>query len=354
MTKTLCDKGSKNWQEYWDVSKESLRKESVITNSRGLEPCHSEDSPCKLVAQERLASVIENYLDSFKANGLSQGTLKCYRIALNQFKGFCKSLELNRLDDLNEKHLTNFVLELKKSLKANTIRDKGLVVKNFLSYLTKEGLLSYDIGMSFPLVRQEKVLPKAIPTKEEYLKLINAIDTTVIQGFMDRVILELFYGTGMRMEELTALKTDSINLNRGEVHLCSSKTLKERIVPLPEIALNYLKAYLSHVRPKILNFSHSLSDLVFLSIRGTAIEDKKLNTRIKRYSSLAGIDKVLTSHSFRYAYATHLFENGADIRYISLLLGHKHLSMTARYILVSKKTLVDVLKKYHPRERGKR
>ena len=296
---------------------------------------------------------IEKYLDHLKALGMAHRTVKESYYPLNQFRSFCLGHEIHDINTVSEKDILEYAKDQLQSIKASTLSYKILLLKQFFGYLTKEKIISYDVSVNVRAPKAGKTLTRQIFTPADFVKLASVIDSTNIYGFMYRTIFELFYGTGIRMEELISLKLRDIDLPNGKVHLSSSKTLKERQLPLTEISIRYLDGYLHGVRPKILEFSGSSEDIVFLNLCGRSLNPRSINSRLKGYCEKASLDKVLTSHSFRFAYASHLYENKADIRHIYELLGHRSLSMTAKYIMLSKKALVEVLKKHHPRERGK-
>lgn len=296
---------------------------------------------------------IEGYILDLKARGLSKRTVEESIYPLKGFKDFCFRQNTYELSFVKTKDIVDFALEELKRIKSSSLIPKLITLKGFFSYLTDRKIIAYDVALSVRLPKPPKSLPREIPTQDEFIRLIEVIDTTTIHGFIYRTVIELFYGTGMRINELINLKLGDIDLVKGEIHLYGSKSLKDRILPLTEMALNYLDAYLKSVREKILDFAETQTETVFLNINGKNFDPRTINRKIKDYTKKAGIEKRLTSHSFRFAFATHLFENKADISYISTLLGHKSLSMTAKYILVSKKYLLETLKKHHPRERGR-
>jgi integrase/recombinase XerD len=296
--------------------------------------------------------LISMYLSVLKAKGMAERTVKESIYPLNQFKSYCENRGIDHPEYVKEKDILDYAQDQLKSIKASTLIYKILLLKQFFGYLTQQKIISYDVSVNIKAPKPAKPLPRQIPTPEEYVKLVGSIDTSTIYGFLYRTIIELLYGTGMRMEELVHLKLKDIDLSEGKVHLYQSKTLKDRVVPITEIASRYLKAYFLEVRPKILSFSEvtEVDDIVFVNIWGNDLDPRRINSKIKEYCKKAGLDKALTSHCFRFAYASHLYENKADIRYICELLGHRSLSMTAKYIIISKKALVDVVKKHHPRE----
>lgn len=292
-----------------------------------------------------------HHLQHLKYQGHSKSTLKNHRITYDGVYEYCTRKGIDHPKSITLKNLNELMFEMVKVNKVSTVKMKMLQIKRLFGYWAKKGVVKYDVTVDLDMPRVEKTLTKDVPTKEEYQMLVDNIDCHYILNFMYRVIIELLYGTGMRIEELIHLKVSDIDVENRKIHLSQSKTLKERVIPLPESSTCYLKAYIDDVRPKILAFKNAVSDLIFVNMRGSKLIEGEINDKIRYFCKESGLSKSLTSHSFRYAYASHLFENNCDIRYISELLGHKHLSTTSQYIIISKKSLVDVLKEYHPREK---
>ncbi|MFT5722350.1 MAG: integrase/recombinase XerD, partial [Motiliproteus sp.] len=165
-------------------------------------------------------------------------------------------------------------------------------------------------------------------------------------GFRDRVMLELLYGCGLRVSELISLQVSMVNMRQGVVRV-TGKGNKERLVPLGEIGLEWLGRYLRQGRSLLLKQADS--EVLFPSRRGTQMTRQTFWYRIKRYARQAGIDKPLSPHTLRHAFATHLLNHGADLRVVQLLLGHADLSTTQIYTHVAQQRLQSLHQQHHPR-----
>ena len=169
---------------------------------------------------------------------------------------------------------------------------------------------------------------------------------TAPEGFRDRVMLELLYATGLRVSELVGLTVPALNLRRGTVQVIG-KGGKERLVPVGEVALGWVRRYLAEARPALLG--HRSSDALFPSNRGTAMTRQTFWHAIKRYAAAAGIARSISPHTLRHAFATHLVDHGADLRAVQLMLGHADLSTTQIYTHVARQRLQELHAEHHPR-----
>lgn len=296
---------------------------------------------------------IESYLLHLKALGMAERTYRESVYPLYQFKRYCHTLGIDVLTCVTEKNIVGYSKVQLDRIKASTLITKLLTLKGFFKYLAKQRVISHDVSLNIRVPKVGKSLPRDVLSPVQFVKLVGVIDTSCIHGFLYRAIIELLYGTGIRISELISLKLRDIDIEDGKVHISSSKTLKDRILPLTESSLLYLDSYLRYVRPNIVSFTNSMSNVAFLNIKGHKVNPRSVNSKLKCYTVLSGIEKDVKCHTFRYAFASHLYENSCDIRYINELLGHRSLSMTAKYIQVSKKALVEIVKRHHPREKGR-
>jgi integrase/recombinase XerD len=193
----------------------------------------------------------------------------------------------------------------------------------------------------------ERTLPKVL-SLEEVEALLEAPKTNTPIGVRDKAMLELLYATGMRVSELVNLNLSDVHLTMGFVR-CYGKGKKERIVPVGSMALNALKVYLETARPKLINPKKRTNDALFLNHHGERLTRQGFWKILKKLAKEANIEKELTPHTLRHSFATHLLENGADLRAVQELLGHADISTTQIYTHVTKTRLKDVYKQYHPR-----
>jgi integrase/recombinase XerD len=181
-------------------------------------------------------------------------------------------------------------------------------------------------------------------SEQEVDELLQAPDTADALGLRDRAMLELLYACGLRVSELVGLATDQVNLTQGVVRLMG-KGGKERLVPLGEEAVDWLQRYLIESRPQLADAAHHL----FVSRRGQGMTRQTFWHRLRQHAVKAGINKHLSPHTLRHAFATHLLNHGADLRVVQMLLGHSDLSTTQIYTHVARERLKDLHAQHHPR-----
>ena len=220
--------------------------------------------------------------------------------------------------------------------------------RRFYRWLVRENRRKDDPTRLLDSPRLGRGLPKTMTTLDVE-HLLAAPDATAM-GLRDRAMLELMYASGLRVSELVGLPLPRLNLNRGVV-LILGKGGRERLVPMGELAAQALALYLEQARPS-LAAGASASDAVFLSNRGAAMTRQNFWHRIKQHAQQAGLRSSLSPHTLRHAFATHLLENGADLRVVQSLLGHADLSTTQIYTHVAKARLKALHAAHHPREKG--
>ncbi|HTY12669.1 MAG TPA: tyrosine recombinase XerC, partial [Candidatus Omnitrophota bacterium] len=284
---------------------------------------------------------VDQFIDSLRTErNFSRYTLINYRIDLLQLLDFLKERELPLL--LLDRHAAReFLYSLeKKKYGRRSLARKISAVRSFFKYLLREKKAK---GNPFALISTPK-LQKKLPNflyLEEMEKLLAAPDTRTLPGKRDRALLELLYGSGIRVSEATKLNLSDLDLNGGEVRVFG-KGRKERIVLIGKYAISSLKDYLS-ARGKQENRA------LFLNRRGGRFTQRSVERLIKVYSKKAGIEKPLTPHTLRHTFATHLLSSGADLRTVQELLGHSSLQTTQVYTHVTKEKLKSVYDLAHPR-----
>ena len=278
--------------------------------------------------------------------GLSRATLTGYRRDLN---GFARWLDRN-LVAATEADVHQYLADrLGLHCSPRTIARFMSAARGFYRHAVETGAISIDptANISRPLLGRP--LPGSL-AEDEIERLLEApcSDDPVAApgGFRDRVMLEVLYATGLRVSELVGLTLTAVNMRRGTVQVVG-KGGKERLVPVGEVALDWLDRYLVQARPGIL--SGRPSDALFPSNRGTAMTRQTFWHAIKRYALLAGIDRSISPHTLRHAFATHLVDHGADLRAVQLMLGHADLSTTQIYTHVARQRLRNLHAEHHPR-----
>lgn len=290
-------------------------------------------------------SLVEQFLDAmWMERGLSENTLSSYRIDLNKF---CDWLEQMSLVDVTATGLQDyqhwlFEQDYKQSSRARMLS----ALRRFFQYLYREKIREDDPTAMLISPKLPKRLPKNL-SEEQVDQLLNAPDEQDTLELRDKAMLELLYATGLRVTELVSLTMENVSLRQGVVRVIG-KGGKERLVPMGEIAVDFLQQYLDQSRPILMG--ERTSDVFFLSRRGRMMTRQTFWHRIKYYAALANIDSdLLSPHVLRHAFATHLLNHGADLRVVQMLLGHSDLSTTQIYTHVASERLKQLHQEHHPR-----
>ena len=292
-------------------------------------------------------SGFENFKNYLKLErGLSDNSIKSYDYDLILFKKF---LITNKINDtpLNCKPETikNYLYKSFSDKKSISQARSISAIKSFFNYLIFEGYIKDSPISNIESPKQEKKLPKVL-TEEEIKKLINSIDLNHDFGQRNKTIIEILYGTGIRVSELINLKLSNIFFKENIIKVIG-KGNKERFVPLGEIASNELKIYINNRNR--LKIDSKSSDILFLNRYGRGLTRSMIFKIISDASKRVGLDKKISPHTLRHSFATHLIKNGADLRTIQLILGHESITTTEIYTHLDTLHLEEVLKKYHPR-----
>lgn len=279
--------------------------------------------------------------------GLSANTRQAYE---RDLRLFCRSMGLKDSDGLvniGRSRITDYMSQLKnKRLAAATIARKLAAIKSFYRFMTAEGYMDSNPAEVVEAGTKGIRLPRVL-SEDEVERLLAQPDITTAEGFRDRTMLEVLYATGMRVSELIGLTLERVNLNMKYI-IAFGKGSKERIVPLGSLAAGFLEKYLDEVRPK-LTHEDRVTDIVFLAFGGHELTRQRFWQIIRTYGRAAGINKKLTPHILRHSFATHLLDNGADLRSVQELLGHSDISTTQIYTHLTNKRLRDIYAKAHPR-----
>lgn len=264
--------------------------------------------------------------------------------------------EVSQVEGITAEHISAYHAYLQYTklksggyLSTATVRVRLGAVKTFFKVMCDEKLLPHDVTEGLVLPKRRSSLPRHVPSEREMKTLLDSIDPGGPIAVRDRTLLELLYATGMRSEEVRTAALDQLDLTEKTL-LISGKGAKDRVAPLGEWVMPYLREYLQVARPKLLN-PREPSPLLFVSKTGRMITSANLGDLIRKYARRAGITNRITPHSFRHACATHLLRAGADIRYVQELLGHADLSSTQIYTKIDISFLKRAHRKYHPRER---
>ena len=279
--------------------------------------------------------------------GLSANTRQAYE---RDLRLFCKTLGFKNSDALvnvNREQITGYMTQLKeKGLAAATIARKLAAIKAFYRFMTAEGYMDANPAEVVEAGTKGIKLPRVL-SEDEVVRLLNQPDITTTEGFRDRTMLEVLYATGMRVSELINLTLERVDLNMKYI-IAFGKGSKERIVPLGSVAAEFLQHYLEKVRPKLTHAGRN-TNIVFLAFGGHELTRQRFWQIIRAYGRKANINKALTPHILRHSFATHLLDNGADLRSVQELLGHSDISTTQIYTHLTNKRLRDIYEKAHPR-----
>lgn len=279
--------------------------------------------------------------------GLSANTRQAYE---RDLRLFCKTLGFKNSDALvnvSREQITGYMTQLKeKGLAAATIARKLAAIKAFYRFMTAEGYMDANPAEVVEAGTKGIKLPRVL-SEDEVVRLLNQPDITTAEGFRDRTMLEVLYATGMRVSELINLTLERVDLNMKYI-IAFGKGSKERIVPLGSFAAEFLQQYLEKVRPKLTHEDRN-TNIVFLAFGGHELTRQRFWQIIRAYGRKANINKALTPHILRHSFATHLLDNGADLRSVQELLGHSDISTTQIYTHLTNKRLRDIYAKAHPR-----
>ena len=215
----------------------------------------------------------------------------------------------------------------------------------FFRQQLRDGAIKEDPTLDISMPRTGRALPKSL-TEEEVERLLAAPDLSGALGIRDRTMLEVLYATGLRVSELVGLKHSQVNLNQGVVRI-SGKGNRERLVPLGAESIRWINEFMDGPRAEILGAQ--VTDYLFPTRRGDRMTRQSFWHIIKRYARLARVDKPLSPHTLRHAFATHLLNHGADLRVVQMLLGHSDLSTTQIYTHVARERMKDLHGRHHPR-----
>lgn len=279
--------------------------------------------------------------------GLSANTRQAYE---RDLRLFCKTLGFKNSDALvnvSREQITGYMTQLKeKGLAAATIARKLAAIKAFYRFMTAEGYMDANPAEVVEAGTKGIKLPRVL-SEDEVVRLLNQPDITTAEGFRDRTMLEVLYATGMRVSELINITLERVDLNMKYI-IAFGKGSKERIVPLGSVAAEFLQQYLEKVRPKLTHAGRN-TNIVFLAFGGHELTRQRFWQIIRAYGRKANINKALTPHILRHSFATHLLDNGADLRSVQELLGHSDISTTQIYTHLTNKRLRDIYAKAHPR-----
>ena len=291
---------------------------------------------------ERQLKYFFDFLENDKK--LSENTLQSYRRDLKQFKRYLEACEL-RYDRVKEEDIKDYIKELQENgKKASSISRCIASIRSFYQFVLKRKKIKVDPTANVQSPKIEKRVPSVLTSKEVELLLEQPKDVD-LKGIRDKAMLEFAYATGMRVTEIISLNVDDVNLEEGFV-TCKSGN-KQRNIPLGTMSLKALKEYIDDARGILIKNEDEKA--LFVNINGGRLTRQGFWKIIKYYKEQAHITKDITPHVLRHSFATHLLQNGADLKAIQLMLGHSDISSTQVYMQFQDEGLKNIYKKAHPR-----
>ena len=297
---------------------------------------------------ENLADEFLTYLKIGKNS--SRHTLESYGLDLKQFLDFLQDEQVFRVEAVDHLLIRKYLMKLRKAdFAKSSIARKVACIRSFFKYLCKQGYLQSNPAFEVANLKRDKHLPEFL-YQPEIEQLFELPDRNSLLGLRDLAILEVLYSSGLRLQEIVDLKMKDLDFSRGYLRVFG-KGGKERIVPLGGSARRALEKYLGEVRPKLALRSPSgvLWENVFLNYQGTRLSGRSIQRLFKKYLIRLALNRKMSPHTIRHTFATHLLENGADLRVVQELLGHADISTTQIYTHVTKERIRSVYLKNHPR-----
>lgn len=278
--------------------------------------------------------------------GLSQASISSYRQDLKQYQRFLEDKTVRDYNAVDTEMIITFLKVLKENGKSGkTITRMQSTLRNYHQFLLNENVAPSNPAMRLHSIKEDKKLPVYL-TVEEMETLLKTPDASTA-GTRDRAIMELLYASGLRVSEIIDIKTTDLNVGMGFIRV-RGKGSKERIVPMTDHVGRLLTSYIANERLALLKDDNV--DSLFITNRGKGFTRQGLWKTIKKYEMLSGVGKNITPHTFRHSFATHLIENGADLRAVQEMLGHSDISTTQIYTQISAVKIREMYTQFHPRK----
>jgi len=292
-------------------------------------------------------TLLDEFCDAlWLEDGLARNTLDSYRRDLRQFQAWLEKMHGRDLLAATHADLLGY-LGFKVAGKAKATSTSRLLssLKRFYQHALRQNKITADPSLNIDAPKLPRGLPKTL-TEEDVEKLLASPNVEDPLGLRDRTMLEVLYASGLRVSELVTLKAAQVSQDMGVVRIMG-KGSKERLVPLGEEALSWVKRYLKEARPQILG--RRSAEALFVTARAEGMTRQSFWHLLKRHALHAGLRKAISPHTLRHAFATHLLNHGADLRVVQMLLGHSDISTTQIYTHVARERLKQLHAKHHPR-----
>lgn len=281
-----------------------------------------------------------------KEKGSSKNTIEAYKRDLEQYQVFLEKYhQIKKPKQITVKHIDGYLKSIHKKVSSKTVARKLTSIKSFHHFLVLEREVDEDITKNFTTPKTQKSLPKVLSV-DQVVKLLEEVDKQTDLGLRNKALLELIYGSGLRVSELLDIEIEDIHLNQGYV-IVHGKGSKDRMVPISDMASIALRNYMIHSREHLVKDRKETH--LFLNRSGTRLSRQGFFKVLKKLALDAGIDSECSPHTLRHSFATHLLENGMDLRSLQMLLGHEDISTTQIYTHISQKRIKEIYQKAHPR-----
>ncbi|HOI42929.1 MAG TPA: tyrosine-type recombinase/integrase [Elusimicrobiales bacterium] len=306
-----------------------------------------------------LRELADRYLGWLVATRYAEATVQGHTADISWLLRYLERNGIARIADVTPETLENYSLWLRKLRNARRpdrkispahVSHRLATAKQFFGWLTKQMIILVDPSENLEVPRLPATLPQTILTQKEAQRLLDAPNLKSPVGYRDKALLEVLYSTGIRAGELFRLKVDDFDYRNRTLFVKEGKGGKDRVLPLPMIAAGYLKEYVDRVRPKFAKAGKRDEGILFIGYTGSPLTLTRLAELFSRTTRAAGIDKRVTAMVLRHSIASHLLENGMDIRYIQEFMGHERLSTTQVYSKVTLDGLRKMYNKHHPKE----
>ncbi|PWK38384.1 site-specific tyrosine recombinase XerD [Cupriavidus plantarum] len=306
--------------------------------------------PSAVIDEAALAadlSLVDRFCDAlWLEDGLSRNTIDAYRRDLSMLARWLHENDHGPLLGVNDTSLSAYFAARHTETRASSANRRLTVFRRFFQWALREHMVQADPCLLLRPAKQPPRFPKTL-SEAQVEALIEAPDTGTPLGLRDRTMVELMYASGLRVSELTQMKTVEVGLNEGVARVVGGKGNKERLVPFGAQASDWLRRYLAESRPALL--AGRACDALFVTQRGEGMTRQAFWHLIKKHAREAGIHAPLSPHTLRHAFATHLLNHGADLRVVQLLLGHADISTTQIYTHVARERLRELHQQHHPR-----
>jgi len=295
---------------------------------------------------KRFLSQFTQYLRFEK--GASDNTIESYNHDCFVFFQYLHGISVSQVNDVLSNHVNDFLAELNELGLSPSSRSRYLAsIRHLFRYLQSTNVIPYDCTETIDLPKNKRELPETLSI-EETLSIIEQPDINTLSGIRDRAILETLYACGLRVSECCGLKQRDIIDGSGIVRVFG-KGSKERIVPIGDSALHFIREYIAKARPIFVKKTISAGDTLFVNQRGKQLSRMSIWNIVSDYTKKAEVHKHVHPHTFRHSFATHLLEGGADLRAVQEMLGHADISTTQIYTHIDREYIKEVHKSFHPR-----